>query len=208
MVMYPKYFSNHKFVYISDADILILRTNPTLIEVHLDDLTGPFSNSIRNASNIFKCGNDTWNGTECLSGLHFCTKSWFDQVEPLAAKYREFLKTAEVGRGFDGRMLWLMCKKLGFPIPGKKKLIKRHHGIHIGTFRLWDEGKPYINRPGAAPMTKEQAEFCIHKRVKSYHLAKWKEYMRDPEYEAIVGRMHNPEVISYVRKLEAYARLH
>ena len=205
MVVPASYYEEFDFIWVTDIDIMILREEPGILEYHAADLEGQcFSNSIRTASGTYSFGKQSWDGTQCLSGLHFFTPRWLTAIEPQAAKYRELLKTAEVGWGFDGRMLFLMCKNLGYKIPGKKPLIKRHHGIHIGTFRLWGEGLQYVNRPGSDPMTKEQADSCIKKRVKDWKVTRWKEYMQDPMYSHIVSRMTNPDVISQVKKLEEY----
>jgi len=199
-------YEGYSFIYITDIDIMILREKPTLLNFHQMDMRGCFSNSIRGSSNKFSFKNETWTGHESLSGLHFCSREWFDHIEPQAKKYRELLKTAEVGRGFDGHMLYKMCKELGWPIPGKKKLIKRHHGIHLGTFRLWGEGKPLINRPERAgvPMSKDSADSAIRKRVKPWKINRWLKIMADPEYAAIKKRIHNTEILGILKKLEDF----
>jgi len=211
MVVPPEHYEGWDYVFITDIDILILRTEPTLLDIRLADMekdkTVCYANSIRTKSSIFTNGTESWNGTQCLSGLHFCTQEWFKRVEPYAKYYRDYLKAAEVGRGFDGRMLYYMVDQLSLPISPKHKLIKRHHGIHIGTFRLWDEGLKYINRPGAEPMTAQQARHAAEKRVDSQKVKIWKQYMADPEYAQIVSRMTNPDVICQVKKLEAFCNV-
>jgi hypothetical protein len=131
-------FKNFDYVYITDIDMMIMKESvcgtgfSSLHEFHLKEMekTGlTYSNSIRNSKH--------WKGVESLSGLHFCHRDWFDQIERSAIHFREYLRTVEVRREYDGHMLYLMVKDSGLGMPGKYKLVKRHHGIHMGNFRLF-----------------------------------------------------------------------
>lgn len=209
MVMPQELFSEYRYIYITDIDIMILREDPPLLDFHVKDMGHKcFSNSIRNAGNTYQSGGEVWRGNECLSGLHFCSREWFERVEPQAIKWRKYLGENEVWRGFDGRILYLICKEVGFPIPPKRGLIRRHHGIHLGTFRLWRDGLSHCNRIDAKPMTNEQAKQAWAKRVSPEKCRTWRRYMEDPQYQKIVSEIKDPTIRGYVRDLDSYARVH
>lgn len=140
-----KEFKNFDYVYITDIDMLIMREGRPLHTFHLQEMASTglcYSNSTRNSKH--------WKGEESLSGLHFCAYEWFEKVEKEADRYRDYLLNTPERREFDGHMLYNMCRNSGLGIPGKFKLIPRHHGIHLGNFRLFEKTRDLKKR---IPMT-------------------------------------------------------
>lgn len=202
-------YEGYDYVYITDIDMMILPETPSLMEFHLSEMKKSgmcYSNSLRNGRHCFTNGVEKWSGTESFTGLHFCSIDWFDKTQSDVENMLIYLKTHEVGRGGDGRILWLMARdcKLGMPI--KRKLLKRHHGIHVGTLRLFDKHKPLINRMELikSPMGSHKAGVAVKKRIDGNKRKIWREYIQDPEYIKIVSRIKNPKIIELLRKLESF----
>ena len=160
-----EHYKEYDYVYITDIDIMIIRESPTLLDFHLKEMqmTGLcYSNSIRNSKH--------WQGANSLTGLHFCSKKWFEKTEGQAENFRKYLKVAEVRREYDGHMLAIMAENTRIGKPGKFRLATRHHGIHLGNFRLMKKLKKLkVRMP---------RNFC----------AAWKGYLSDPEFSEICTR--------------------
>ena len=122
------------FVYINDADIIMLKEEPTLFEFHTaqmkeDDLC--YSNSPRTSEYL---------GDKRLTGLHFCNQEWYKETRDIRVKYLHMLESGEIGNGrFDDELtLMKVAKQSGLKIPPPRKpLTARHHGIHLGTLRAY-----------------------------------------------------------------------
>ena len=136
-------YDGYDYVWITDIDIMMMREDPQLANVHEKQMVETkmcYSNSLRNK--------DHYLGSKSLSGLHFATQEWFDRVEPERRRYYDLLQRGLVGlyREYDGVMLYRMCERSGVRLPGKYKLIKRHGGIHLGSFRLFDDKEKWADR--------------------------------------------------------------
>lgn len=136
-------FKGYDYVYITDIDMMIMREKPSLVDFHLDEMKQTrmcYSNSLRNPGH--------YAGNRSLTGLHFCAYEWFEKVEKLQRYYFDLLKRGLVGlyREYDGVMLYRMALNAGLGIPGKYPLTDRHHGIHMGNFRLFKSFKKFKNR--------------------------------------------------------------
>ena len=130
----PKHYDAYDYVYITDIDMMIMPEKVDLAHFHLCEMgeTGLcYSNSLRNSKH--------WMGSESFTGLHFVGKEWFDKTETLRKAFSNQMKAGTIGskREFDGHMLWLMAKKSKIGLCKKYKLAGRHHGIHLGNFRLF-----------------------------------------------------------------------
>lgn len=200
-------YEGYDNVYITDIDMMILPEIPRLHDFHLREMKNRcYSNSLRNKHHTFELDGQTWDGLHSMTGLHFCNREWFERTNRSAAKYREFLKTNIVGRGFDGRILYLMAKENGLGLPAKYKQIKRHHGIHIGTFRLYDPQNPAINELERKNNPVRHGMASIRKRIGIRKCEIWRRYMRDPKYAEIVSRIKSEEVLTMVKSLEAFVK--
>lgn len=131
----PKeYFKDFDNVYITDIDMMILQENRDIEYFHCMEMneTGLcYSNSTRNINH--------YAGAKSLTGLHFASKKWFEKTEEATAKYRELMRGGLIGlyREFDGVMLYRIAVESGCGLPGKYKLARRHHGIHLNNFMLF-----------------------------------------------------------------------
>jgi hypothetical protein len=142
-VVPPTYFKDVDYVYVTDIDIMIMPERVSIEEFHCGEMvsTGlPYSNSLRNAHH--------YAGYQSLSGLHFASQAWYRQTENERVKYYALLKRGLVGlyREYDGVMLYRIARNSGLGLPKKYKLKKRHHGIHLGNFRLFDSKEAWAAR--------------------------------------------------------------
>lgn len=137
-INYSEDFEDYKYVYVSDADMLICPEIPSLLEqhiVHCQILGCCYSNFVRSSS------------IKRLSGLHFLeVKPWFEKMLPIIKKYRKLLQSSKIKEISDEVMFYRMVKESGLPIlkPRDKKIKKDkptdyhfrpHHGLHLGVFR-------------------------------------------------------------------------
>ncbi len=186
-VVPPKYYEGYDHVYVGDIDIMIMPERIALDEFHRNEMvtTGlSYSNSLRNIHHY--CG------YQSVSGLHFASKHWFDQTEEQRAIYYRLLERGLIGlyREYDGLMLYRMIEKSGLKLPAKLKLKKRHHGIHLGNFRLFS--------------SKEK----IAERIPVDYRSQWQEWCGNPEFTAILKRSRedNSELDYQVTALDEFIR--
>jgi hypothetical protein len=130
--------TTHEYTYITDVDMMIMREPVGIMEYHTKEMleTGLcYSNTIRNSKNENL-------GDNRMTGLHFATKEWYLVTEKIRNEYLHMLTSGEIGTDYihDELMLKQICMKtVGLPAQ-KYPLIKRHHGIHLGTVR-WNTNK-------------------------------------------------------------------
>ena len=185
-VVPPEHYEGFDYVYITDIDMMILKEDVSLLNFHLNEMgeTGLcYSNSLRNKHH--------WKGGESLTGLHFVSQQWFEKTEKSRVSFAELLRTGRVGerREYDGNMLWLMCQDSGLELPKKHKLAKRHHGIHLGNFRLFTKPK----------------KLC--KRMDTQKCQQWLKIAADPLYQRIYGLItKNTTVRDQLEQLELHCR--
>lgn len=127
-------FKEFDYVYVTDIDMMLMKEDNDIEYFHRAEMESTglcYSNSIRNASH--------YAGTESLTGLHFVSREWFEKTNDVAGEYRQLMKDGLVGlyREYDGVMLYRIAQRSGLKLPGKYKLTNRHHGIHLGNFRLF-----------------------------------------------------------------------
>jgi hypothetical protein len=139
----PLHFKGFDAVYVTDIDMLIMVENPTLDAFHWKEIEQTklcYSNSLRNPGHYM--------GSKSLSGLHYATMEFFERTEDERRKYFDLFRQGLLGlyREFDGVMLYRICERSGIGLPGKYKLIKRHHGIHLGNFRLFSDKEKIADR--------------------------------------------------------------
>jgi len=179
-----KPYAGYDYVYITDIDMMILPEAKPLHKFHLDEMakTGlPYSNSLRNHKH--------WEGEHSLTGLHFCSIEWFDLVEKEADVYRQIVRSQQVRREYDGWMLYHMCHDSGIGLPGKYPLVVRHHGIHLGNFRLFEGRKRKLE-----------------KRMDKNKCRMWLEYIADPHYREMIDKVTDSAVRRTFNLLEEYCR--
>ena len=165
-VVPPKYYEGYDYVYITDIDMIIIREETKLIDFHVNEMKNTqmcYSNSRRHSKH--------WKGIMSLSGLHFVKNVWFDRTEDSRVKYAALLKAGKVGkkREYDGHMLWRMVKESGLEVCKKYPLTKRHHGIHLGNFRLY------------------QSMAKLKKRMGKFKCTPWRRFLKDKKFGEILA---------------------
>jgi len=126
-----EYLNKYDYYYITDIDMMILAEDKSIVDFHTEEMrqTGlSYSNTIRNKEAL---------GSERMTGLHFCTPQWYKTTHTEREKYKDFIIRGEYGHGKydDETMLKKITMGSGLDLPPRYGLIRRHHGIHIGTIR-------------------------------------------------------------------------
>jgi len=183
----PAVYRDFDYVYITDIDMMIMPERVSLDDFHLSEMVSTglcYSNSLRNIHH--------YAGFESLTGLHFATRKWFAQTEEQRAKYYDLLQDGLVGlyREYDGVMLYRMARNSGIGLPKKYKLKKRHHGIHLGNFRLFDSKEKWADR------------------IPVDYRSQWMEWMSDPVFASMAarGRIANAMLNEQIGLLEDFIR--
>jgi hypothetical protein len=150
------------YCYVTDVDMMILREDPMLHEIHLAEMkeTGLcYSNIPRSTER---------RGTERLTGLHFASREWYRRTAEVRKRYENMIDAGAMGnRDIDDElMLMQICRKSGLKIDIHRPLIKRHHGIHLGTIRGKKDRRTY-----------QEIKSAIFSRVTSAMAAKWQEIL-------------------------------
>ena len=181
-------YKDYDYVYITDIDMMILREKVELLHFHLNEMaqTGLcYSNSIRNKKH--------WKGDQSLTGLHFARYEFFERTNEVMKKYAKKLKSGDVGlkREYDGNMLYRICKESGLGMVGKYPLVERHHGIHMGNFRI------YGTHRGSK----------LRKRIDTDKCRKWLDMLSDNTFREIIRLCsYDPVVKEQTDALEEFCR--
>lgn len=161
----PKNYDGYDYVYVTDIDIMLMRENPPLHIFHIEEMKRhglSYSNSTRNGRHYM--------GKKSLSGLHFMSKEFIKKAKWETYKYNHLLSSGLVGhyREYDGVMLYRIAKESGAGISPKSKLAVRHHGIHLGNFRLFKSRKKWA------------------RRISRQFAQKWRGYCDQPAFKKIL----------------------
>ncbi len=91
------------------------------------------------------------------------------KTEKARAYFAKMVKRGTAGRKreYDGYMLYQMTKQSGLKMCRKRRLVRRHHGIHIGSQRLYDR------------------ETKIAKRINRRKCKQWQKIRATEEYKQI-----------------------
>lgn len=190
-VVPKEYYHGMDWVYVTDIDMMIMPEPVALHGFHLNEMheTGLcYSNSLRNKHHYAGC--------QSLTGLHFADMQWFEWTETQRMFYYGVLKNGVVGtyREYDGVMLYRMADKSRVGLPGKYKLYKRHHGIHLGSFRL------YKNDP--------KREEKLYQRITRDYARKWLKYYTDPNFKKLIEQANeNPTIRQQLAELYNVCRV-
>jgi len=166
-VVPPAYYEGYDWVYVTDIDMMLMPEQVSIEKFHRDEMvqTGMcYSNSLRNVHH--------YEGSSSLSGLHFFDQRWLKKTEEQRARYYDLLAMGIVGtyREYDGVMLYRMAKLSGVGLPRKYKLKNRHHGIHLGNFRIFPDNKSAWDA-----------------RITDEYKAVWNHYLMDKQFAHIIA---------------------
>lgn len=180
------YFADCDFVYITDIDMMIMREHRDIEYFHRMEMSQTklcYSNSLRNAAH--------YAGNNSLTGLHFASRAWFEKTNDLSAEYRMSLREGLIGtyREYDGVMLYRIADRGACGLPGKYKLTKRHHGIHLGNFRIFGTNKLKLDT-----------------RISIEHRVKWLQYLCNKVFQDICTtcKCDNTELVGQLTALELF----
>lgn len=178
-------------VYVTDIDMMILRESPTIEEFHREEISREgncYSNSPRN--------NDEPESRERLTGLHYVTPEWYRKTFDARDRYLTLIDDSWIGKGRydDEKMLFNICNESGLKIPPKKPLQKRHHGIHLGTFRNYVMYGP------------QRLRSELRTRISPHQARQWNEITEEKEYKRILSNIKNPVIKKEFEFLETFCR--
>jgi hypothetical protein len=182
---------NEGDVYITDIDMMILWEPISIDLFHNFEMNESglcYSNSPRNNSEPFS--------SLRLTGLHYCNQEWYRRTEKSRQEALSLVEKGEIGKGRydDEIMLKRICEESGLGIPPKRKLILRHHGIHMGTFRN------YIMY-GPARMRTE-----LRQRISPFQARQFVQISETAEYKLIFKYIKNPIIQKEYEFLEVFCR--
>jgi len=182
--------NDYDYIYVTDVDMLILPEEPSLSEFHIAEMEAEklcYSNTPRKKEVM---------GPRRLTGLHFASQEWYDKTQEQRDYYLHAISGGLIGHGrFDDElMLMKICTESHLPIPGRKHLISRHHGIHLGTIRA------YINH------SRQQMRRQLLMRINRHQAAQWVEIADQPEFKIIVRNMGNKTIRDELTILYAFCR--
>jgi hypothetical protein len=166
-VVPPEHYQEYDNVYVTDIDIMIMPEKQSLEDFHIHEMISTglcYSNSLRHKLH--------YAGYQSMSGLHFASRKWFQETENQRKIYYDLLKKGLVGvyREYDGVMLYRMAEKSGLQTPPKFKLKKRHHGIHLGNFRLFNNKEKWEDR------------------IPQEYRSTWSMFASEPDFAKIIAR--------------------
>jgi hypothetical protein len=177
-------FADFDSVYTTDIDMMIMFEPRDIEYFHEMEMIGTglcYSNSLRNPNH--------YAGSVSLSGLHYASRQWYEMTDECAGTYRGLMERGLIGlyREWDGVMLYRIVKETGQKLPGKYQLAKRHHGIHLGNFRLFGDDKQKLDI-----------------RIPSEFRNQWRQCQANKTFRDIVEtcRTDNPEMDMQVRMMD------
>jgi hypothetical protein len=161
-------------VYITDIDMMILPEVPTIEDFHAEEMKREglcYSGTPRN--------NDEPEAFDRMAGGIYVTQEWYHRTaERRNAALIESDTMHQIGKGRydDEKLLKRIIVESGLPIPPKKPIRKRYHGIHLGTIRNYIMyGIPRLRSEMSSRTTVKQArqwvEVCEtqeYKNIKNF----------------------------------------
>ena len=175
-------FSQYKYVYITDIDMLIVREPVSILDFHTAEIKESglcYSNTPR--------GLET-QGFNRLTGLHFVTPEWWDLTRDARAKWHNELVAGRIGEVaiHDELMLMDIVRDSGLKVAEPKKdLICRHHGLHLGTVRAHKHE------------TIQKLRRDVFLRVSIQRAQEWMKVVETTDYRYIMVDIHRRDKQAY-----------
>ena len=113
-----------------------------------------------------------------MTGLHFANMKWYDDTKVARESNLRLLIEGKIGdRAVDDEIcLMNICKNAKLRLPEPRPLLKRHHGIHLGTLRHYMYARHSKN-------TRDQQ---LRLRITTGQAKQWISFYNDPEFVKIV----------------------
>lgn len=162
----------YDYIYVTDVDMMILREEPSLLDFHLEEMkqTGLcYSNSPRTREYL---------GSSRMTGLHFASMEWYEKTLEDRSAHLRLLTKGKIGSDAVDDEICLMniCRNSKVGLPDPRPLVRRHHGIHLGTLRHYMQPKH----------TKAIRNQQLKLRISSEQAKQWLTYYDDPKFVKIV----------------------
>lgn len=181
----------YKNVYITDVDMMICPETPSLLDFHRAEMreTGLYYSNV-----------PRWRepmGENRMTGLHFVGSQWWIASELAREHERQRLFCGEIGdcKCDDELMLMRIIKNSGLPVTQTSNLLRRHHGIHLGTLRDY-RGETLQKRRGA-----------VYSRIRP-HAGYWRELIETEDYKKLFAeiRRQDKDAEWELKELEKFVR--
>lgn len=178
-------------VYVTDIDMMIFRECPTLQEFHKTEMidTGLcYSNSLRN--------NNEENAYERVTGLQYNTPEWYEKTAERRAYYHAEVLAGRVGKNRidDELMLKKIIVESGLPLPPKKSLIHRHHGIHLGICRAYRWQSHHLRQT------------AMMRRISPEQAIKWQTVIGADNYPSMMERIGDPDILWDLNEMDIFTK--
>lgn len=116
---------------ITDIDMMFMPENSTIIDQHCKhmekDGTGCYENWI----------SQYIGGDPRMPGVHFVTPEWFEKTETIRkVELNRLIENGAHDYYYDEVMLGRIVRDSGLPLPPQVAKLWRHHGIHLGDWRI------------------------------------------------------------------------
>lgn len=116
---------------ITDIDMMFMPENSTIIDQHCKHMEKDGTICFENWISQYIGGDPR------MPGVHFVTQQWFEKTESI--RKAELDKLVEHGANeyyYDEVMLGRIVRDSGLPLPPQVAKLWRHHGIHLGDWRI------------------------------------------------------------------------
>jgi MoaA/NifB/PqqE/SkfB family radical SAM enzyme len=116
---------------ITDIDMMFMPENSTIIDQHCNHME-------KNGTICY----ENWiseyiGGDPRMPGVHFVTQEWFERTDYVRAnELNTLLKNGAKDYYYDEVMLGRIVRDSGLPLPPQVAKLWRHHGIHLGDWRI------------------------------------------------------------------------
>lgn len=124
--------SGYEWVLITDIDMLIYKETMNIVDQHMMHL-------VTDGTEVYENWISQYHGSNPrCPGVHFAKKEWFDRTKEAQATELDALKTmggADV-YCYDELLIGRIIQKCGLRLPPQNAKLWRHHGVHIGDWRL------------------------------------------------------------------------
>jgi hypothetical protein len=121
-----------QYTLITDVDIMMYHESMSIIDAHMMHLN-------QNKTEMYENWISEYRGDNArLPGVHFVTSDWWKRTEKARDHEREeIIKLGNIADyWYDEIMLGRIVKNSGLLLPPTEAKLWRHHGVHIGDWRL------------------------------------------------------------------------
>jgi hypothetical protein len=181
----------HKYTYITDVDMMICPETQAILDFHTEEMTRTglcYSNVPRWKEPM---------GENRMTGLHFVSDSWWEKTYVARTGERDRLHGGDIGscKCDDELMLMRIIKRSGLAVTERGNLLRRHHGIHLGTLR------DYRNQ------TLQKRRCNVLTRIRK-HAGYWCDLIETEDYKKLFAdiQKQDKEATWELKELEKFAR--